>query len=72
MKARDLMGRKVYDKDAIEIGKVSDLELDMSSFTIQKIYIKSGMMTGHHVTPHDVDRVGDSIILNISKGELKT
>jgi sporulation protein YlmC with PRC-barrel domain len=72
MKAKDLMGRKVYDKDAIEIGKVNDLELDLSSFTIQKIYIKSGMMSGHHVTPQNVDRIGDSIILNISKGELKT
>ncbi|MBU7023908.1 MAG: PRC-barrel domain-containing protein [Theionarchaea archaeon] len=72
MKAKDLMGRKVYDKDAIEIGKVSDLELDVSSFTIQKIYIKSGMMSGHHVAPQDVDRIGDSIILNVSKGELKT
>ncbi|MBU6996212.1 MAG: PRC-barrel domain-containing protein [Theionarchaea archaeon] len=72
MKAKELMGRKVYDKDAIEIGKVSDLEIDVSSFTIQKIYIKSGMMSGHHVTPQDVDRIGDSLILKIAKGELKT
>jgi sporulation protein YlmC with PRC-barrel domain len=71
MKAKDLMGRKVYDKDAIEVGKVVDLEIDTSSFAVQNIYIKSGMMKQFSITPSDIDRIGDTVILNATKDELK-
>lgn len=71
MKAKDLMKRKVYDKNAIEIGKISDLEIDTSSFTIEKVYIKSGMTKQVHITSQDIDRIGDTVILNIAKEELK-
>lgn len=69
MKAKTLMGIKVYDRDAIEIGKVADLEINTTSFAVEKIYIKSGLTKQHEVTPQDVDRVGDSVILKVSKNE---
>lgn len=71
MKAKDLMKKKVYDKNAIEIGKVNDLEINTSSFTVEKIYIKSGMTKQYHITSQDIDRIGDTVILNIAKEELK-
>ncbi|MGD2248062.1 MAG: PRC-barrel domain-containing protein [Candidatus Methanofastidiosia archaeon] len=71
MKAKDLMGRKVYDKDAIEVGKISDFEINTSTFAIEKIYIKSGLTTHNKTEPDKIDRIGDTIILLIPKGELK-
>jgi sporulation protein YlmC with PRC-barrel domain len=71
MKAKDLMGRKVYDKDAIEVVKISDFEVNTSTFAIEKIYIKSGLTTQHKTEPSKIDRIGDTIILSIPKGELK-
>ena len=66
------MGKKVYDKDAIEVGKINDLEIDSATSTIEKIYIKSGMTKQYVITPNDIDRSGDTVILNLSKDELKT
>ena len=70
MKVKELIGKKVYDKDAIEIGKISDLDIDISNFTVEKIYIKSGMTKHHEVSPENIDRLGDTVILKSAKGEL--
>lgn len=64
------MGLKVYDKDAIEIGKINDLEIDPTSFTIEQVYIKSGMTKKKGISPDDIDRIGDTVILKIAKDEL--
>lgn len=72
MKTKDLMGKKVYDKNAFEVGKVSELEIEASSFTIKKIFIKSGMTKQYWVSPEDIDRVGDTIILKVTKDEIKS
>jgi sporulation protein YlmC with PRC-barrel domain len=72
MKAKEFIGKKVYDKNAIDIGKVTDLEMNKSSYIIEKIYIKSGMIKQCYVTPEDIDRIGDTVILTIAKEELKT
>jgi len=70
MKAKSLIGTKVYDKDAIEIGKISDIEINTSSFSVEKIFIKSGMTKQHEIGPQHIDRVGDSVILNVKKDDL--
>ncbi len=70
MKVKTLMGIKVYDKNAIEIGKINDLEIDTSSFAIEKIYIKSGITKRKWISPQDVDRIGDTVILKLAKDEL--
>ncbi len=72
MKAKDLMGRKVYDKDAIEVGKINDFEVNTTTFAIEKIYIKAGLTTYYKTEPDKIDRIGDTIILSIPKGELKS
>jgi sporulation protein YlmC with PRC-barrel domain len=70
MKVKDFMGKKVYDKNAIEIGKISDLDINTSTYTIEKIYIKSGMTKHHEVSPEAIDRLGDTVILKNTKDEL--
>lgn len=71
MKAKDLMGRKVYDKNAIEVGKINDFEIDTTSFTIEKVYIKSGMTKQHAIYPQNIDRIGDTVILKVAKDNLE-
>lgn len=70
MKVKDFMGKKVYDRNAIEIGKISDLDINTSNYTIEKIYIKSGMTKQHAVSPEAIDRLGDTVILKSAKDEL--
>lgn len=72
MKAKDLMGRKVYDKEAIEVGKINDFEINTTTFAIEKIYIKAGLTTHYATEPGKIDRIGDTVILLISKEELES
>ena len=67
---KNLMGKKVYDKNAIEIGKINDLEINTSTFTIEKIYIKAGMTKQFIVSPDSLDRIGDTIFLAVKKDDL--
>ena len=70
MKVKDFMGKKVYDKDAIEIGKISDMDIDTTTFRVERIHIKSGMTKQHSISPDDIDRLGDTVILSIAKDDL--
>ena len=68
MKATDILGKKVIDKNAFEIGKVSDLDVDAEKWTIIGIYISSGILGSDlRVDINDVEKVGDYVTLRIEK-----
>lgn len=71
MKVKDFIGKKVYDRNAIEVGKISDLEIDTTSFTLEKVFIKSGMTKQYTVSPQNLDRIGDTVILKVRKEDLR-
>ena len=69
MKVSELMGRKVLDKNAMEIGKVSDVDLMPKEGIINTITISTGEMWVRNKTfeikPSDIQQVGDYILLNL-------
>lgn len=68
MKATDVLGKKVIDKNAFEVGKVSDLDLDAEKWTIEAIYISSGILGSDLRVPiEDVGKIGDYVTLKIEK-----
>lgn len=68
MKATEVLGKKVIDKNAFEVGKVSDLDLDAEKWTITGIYISSGILGSDvRVSIEDVEKVGDYVTLKIEK-----
>ena len=71
MKAKELLGKEVSDVNAKKIGKVADIDLDMQRGVIDYFVVKAGLTKKYHVTSHEIDKIGDEIILKISEDELR-
>lgn len=75
MKVTDFLGRRVVDKKAMEIGKVSDIIIEPVDAVITGILISTGEFglrrTELFVTPSEIDEVGDYILLNVDKSQIK-
>jgi sporulation protein YlmC with PRC-barrel domain len=74
MKVTELLGKKVLDKNAISVGKVSDLDIDAVEGTVGSITISSSDFSigrdDFEITNLDIDQVGDYVLLKIEKAEL--
>lgn len=68
MKSSEFNGKKVIDKDGFEVGKVSDLDLNMENWHVDGVYISSGILgSDFRVSIEEIATVGDFVILNIEK-----
>ena len=74
MKVKDLLGMKVLDTDAKEVGKVVDADFDNESGQIQKLTIslKKNIISSDEVVVRydNIKIIGDYVLLdvNIIKG----
>lgn len=75
MKVSDLIGTRVLDKNAMEIGKVSDVELMPKDGIINTITISAGEMwlrtRTFEIKPGDIDQIGDYLVLNLEEAEIE-
>jgi len=71
MHASELMGKEVLDKNAIKMGRVVDIDLNMSRGTIDHLIIKIGLVKKVLVPITNIEKSGDRVILNLSKDELE-
>ncbi len=71
MNASEIMGREVLDKKANRIGKVTDLDIDVTKGAINFLTVKIGMTKKLNIPTANVERAGDKVILNVSKEELE-
>lgn len=75
MKVTEFLGRKVVDNKAMEIGKVSDLIIEPQEAIITGIQISTGEFglrkTDLFITPSEIEEIGDYILLNVGKNEIK-
>ncbi|MBR0472411.1 MAG: PRC-barrel domain-containing protein [Methanosphaera sp.] len=76
MKITKIIGKKVLDSKANEIGKIHDIDLDLKSNNINNIFINSGELSlrkvMYEISPENIAQIGDYMLLNISKSELST
>ena len=76
MKTSKIIGKKVLDCNANDLGKVHDIDIDIKSNNINKIIINSGELSlrkvNYEVTPDMISQVGDYLLLNIPKSELSS
>ena len=75
MKVTDFLGTRVVDNKAMEIGKVSDVIIEPTKAQIQGIQISTGEFglrkTDLYVTPAEIEDVGDYVLLNIEKSQIR-
>ena len=75
MKISELMGKRVLDKNAMEIGKVSEVDLMPKEGIINTITISTGEMWVRNKTfeikPNNIQQVGDYLILDLEEAEIE-
>ena len=71
MKAKDLLGKEVIDVNAKVVGKVVDMNLNISKAAILGILVKTGLTKKVSILPGDIDRIGDKVLLRVSKDKIR-
>jgi sporulation protein YlmC with PRC-barrel domain len=74
MKVSEFLGTKVLDKNAVEIGKVSDMIMDPLLGQINSITISAGEFgirkKDIEIKPNEISVLGDYLLLNIEKSDI--
>ncbi len=74
MKCTEIIGKKVLDVNAYEIGKINDIELDFENSKITGVYLSSNELTLkkhlYEIRPEDIKVVGDYVLLNVAQKEV--
>lgn len=75
MQVSEFLGKKVLDKNAMEIGKVSDLDLMPKEGIINSITVSTGDMwlrnKNFEIKPSDINQIGDYILLNFEGSSIE-
>lgn len=71
MKAKELFGKEVIDVNAKVVGKVVDINLDIGKGTIPGILVKTGLTKKVSVSPKDIDKIGDKVLLKVAKDKIQ-
>lgn len=75
MQVSDFLGKKVLDKNAMEIGKVSDVDLMPKEGVINGITISTGELwirnKSFEVKPENIAQIGDYVVLNLQESEIE-
>lgn len=75
MQVSDFLGKKVLDKNAMEIGKVSDVDLMPKEGVINSITISTGELwirnKSFEVKPENIAQIGDYVVLNLEELEIE-
>lgn len=70
MKIKDFLGKKVYDSEARSIGKVTDVEFSMDTFTMTSIEVGQGIVKKVTIGIGSIAKVGDSVFLAIPQEKI--
>jgi sporulation protein YlmC with PRC-barrel domain len=70
MNTKELLGKRVLDVNANKIGKVADMDFNMQEGVINSIVVKAGLTKKFHISLDKIGKIGDEIMLRISKDEL--
>lgn len=70
MKIKDFLGKKVYDSEAHAIGKVTDVEFEVDTFTMKSIEVGQGIVKKVTISIESIAKVGDSVFLAIPQEKI--
>jgi len=71
MHTSELLGKQVLDKNGNKVGKVVDIDINLPQWTVNHIMLKIGMIKKLPIGIDIIDKVGDKIILKITRDELE-
>ena len=69
MNTSELIGKEVLDKSGNHVGKVVDIDINLSQWTVNHLIVRTGMIKKVPIGIDKIDKIGDKIILKTTKGE---
>jgi len=70
MKGSSLIGLEIIDSDARSVGGVNDLEIDVKSWMVTGLIIKTGLLKKTSIPIQDIDKIGDKVMLKVPFSKL--
>lgn len=71
MDTSKILGKGVLDKNANSVGRVVDIDVSLPQWTINHIVVRMGIMKKLTIGIDKIDKIGDKVILNVTKDELE-
>ena len=71
MITKDLFDKEVLDINADKVGKLLDIDFDLKSGIVNHIIVQSGLFKQYDINVSQIDKIGDKLILGITKKDLK-
>ena len=71
MNTSEIIGKEVLDKSGNKVGKVADIDINFPQWTVNRLTVKTGMIKKISIGIDKIDKIGDKIILNTVKDELR-
>jgi len=71
MHTSELLRKQVLDKNGNNVGKVVDIDINLPVWNVNQITVKIGMMKKLPIGIDMIDKVGDKVILKITRDELQ-
>ena len=66
----EIIGKGVLDKNADNIGKVIDIDINFPVWTINYLIVKMSLFKKLNIGVEKIDKIGDKVILKVAKDEL--
>ena len=66
-----LFGKEFLDIDANRIGKIVDIDVELLTGSVDHLLVKAGLTTKYKISPGEIDKIGDRLILKIRADQLK-
>lgn len=71
MHTSELLRKQVLDKNGNNVGKVVDIDINLPMWSVNQVTVKMGMMKKLSIGIDMIDKVGDKVILKITRDELQ-
>ena len=71
MRLSEITGKKILDSNANSVGKADDLEFDLQTWAVTHLVVKVGYTSTTTVPVSQVSKVGEKIIPQVTKEDLK-
>ena len=65
----DVGKKEVFDVKANKVGSLVDVDFDLATKTINYFVLKIGVFKKVSITPEKIDKIGEKVILKISKAD---
>ena len=70
MEAKKLFSKEVIDVEGNKVGKIADIDVDMTSGTLKHIVLSAGLTKKYMIDLNQISTIGDRVILKVKKDDL--